>query len=112
METQIAAPRRGLAPAHPGEILKTIVLPALREEGTPTSKVAELLGVGRQTLYDLTEQRRPVSPEMALRLAKLLGNSPEHWMALQTAYDLWQARARLADGLEGIPTLPRPAEAA
>lgn len=105
MGPQAASLSRGKAPAHPGELLKDVILPALAEAGTPRTKVAELLGVGRQTLYDLLDGRRPMSPEMALRFGKLLGNSPEHWMNMQTAYDLAQARERLGEGLDAIPTL-------
>lgn len=95
--------KRGMPPMHPGEFLKTITLPALAEAGTSRTEVARLLGIGRQTLYDLVDARRPVTPEMALRLARLLGNTPEHWLAMQAAYDLAKARVALGPQLEAIP---------
>lgn len=107
-----AAPvKRGLAPVHPGVILRDVTLPALKAAGTPRTRVVELLGIGRSTLYDVLELRRPVTPELALRLGRLLGTSAEFWMNLQTAWDLWQARDKLSAELAAIPTIA-PAEPA
>jgi addiction module HigA family antidote len=104
------APRkRGLPPVHPGQVLREVTLPALKAAGTPRTRVVELLGIGRSTLYEVLEQRRPVTPELALRLGRLLGTTPELWMNLQTAWDLWQARERIADELAAIPTLEKAA---
>lgn len=67
------------------------------------SAIAEHLGISRQHLHDLLAERKPVTSQMAVRLGKLIGNSPEVWMRLQTAYDLWHAE-RETDTSK-IPTL-------
>jgi addiction module HigA family antidote len=92
----------GLPPVHPGEILREDVLPAL---GKSKVEIARLLGISRQTLYDILEERQPITPGMALRLGKLLGNGPELWVNLQRAYDLQIAERELAPVLARIPTL-------
>lgn len=93
---------RGLKPMHPGEILREDVLPAL---GKSKTEIARLLGVSRQTLYDILDEKQPVTPAMALRLGKLLGNGPSLWINLQRAYDLAAAERELAAELKKIPTL-------
>lgn len=93
---------KGLPPVHPGEILREIVLPAL---GRPKTEIAQLLGVSRQTLYDLLDGKQAVTAVMALRLGKLCGNGPDIWINLQTAHDLRQAREALGDEIDRIPTL-------
>ena len=82
---------------YPGETLREDVLPAL---GRTKTEVARLLGVSRQTLYDILRERHPVTPEMAVRLGKLCGNGPGLWLRLQQAYDLDQAERKLKDELE------------
>jgi antitoxin HigA-1 len=94
---------RGLKPMHPGEMLRQDVLPAL---GRSKSEIARLLGISRQTLYDILDEKQPVSPAMALRIGKLLGNGPELWINLQRAYDLATAERELAGEIKKIPTLP------
>jgi antitoxin HigA-1 len=76
-------------PTHPGEILREIALPNL---GRPKTGIADHLGISPQTLYDLMGEKQPVTPQMALRLGKLIGNGPSIWMNLQLVYDLWQPR--------------------
>jgi len=93
---------RGLKPMHPGEMLREDVLPAL---GRPKTEIARLLGVSRQTLYDILDEKQPVTPSMALRLGKLLGNGPDLWINLQRNYDLAIAERDLAEKLKKIPTL-------
>ncbi len=95
-------PTKRLRPTHPGEILREDVLPALDLTKT---RFAELLHVSRQTLYDLLGERQPVTPQMALRLGRLLGNGPEIWLRLQGAYDLATQAEALAPELERIPVL-------
>jgi addiction module HigA family antidote len=92
------APSR--APTHPGELLREDILPAL---GKSKSEIARLLGVSRQTLYDVLDENQSVTPAMAIRLGKLCGNGPELWIRMQTAHDLWKA-AREVD-VSNIPTL-------
>ncbi len=93
---------RGLKPMHPGEMLRQDVLPAI---GKSKSEIARLLGISRQTLYDILDEKQPVTPAMALRLGKLLGNGPDLWINLQRAYDLAAAERELAGEIRKIPTL-------
>lgn len=81
-------------PVHPGEIIKEVCLEALELTITDAAKH---LGVTRQTLSDLVNCKSGVSPEMALRLSQAFGSSPEAWLGMQTAYDLWQVRQRRPD---------------
>ena len=76
-------------PPHPGGIVKRECLEPL---GLSVSKAAEGLGVSRQALSELVNEKTSVSVEMAIRLSKAFGSSPETWLSLQTAYDLWEAR--------------------
>lgn len=91
-------------PTHPGAILRDIALPALTASKT---EIADLLGISRQTLYDILGEKQPVTPQMAVRIGKLLGNGPTVWVRMQSTYDLWQA-VQTVD-VSGIPTIPRPA---
>ncbi len=93
---------RGLKPLHPGELLRQDVLPAI---GKSKTEIARLLGISRQTLYDILDEKQPVTPAMALRLGKLLGNGPDLWINLQRAYDLAVAERELAGEIKKIPTL-------
>ena len=92
----------GLPPMHPGELLREDVIPAL---AIPKSEIARLLGISRQSLYDILAERQPVTPGMALRLGKLCGNGPELWLSLQRNHDLHVAREQLGAEIEKIPTL-------
>ncbi len=64
-----------IRPIHPGEMLREDVLPAL---GRPKTEIARLVGISRQTLYDILAERQPVTAQMAIRLGKLCGNGPGH----------------------------------
>ena len=75
-------------PTHPGEILREDFLP---DYGLTVASLAEAVGVSRQSINELLRERRAVSAEMALRLARLFGNSPEFWLNLQRTVDLWDA---------------------
>ena len=92
----------GLPAMHPGELLREDVLPAL---GRPKAEIARLLGISRQQLYDILDEKKPVTVETALRLGKLCGNGPSLWINLQQAWDLERAQVILADQLANIPTL-------
>ncbi len=77
-------------PAHPGEILKELVIHPL---GLSITEAAEHLGVSRKTLSKVLNGRGGVTPEMALRLEMVFGKpSADHWLRLQNAYDLWITR--------------------
>ncbi len=91
-----------LAPVHPGEILREDVLPAL---GRPKTEIARLLGISRQTLYDILNEKQPVTATMALRLGKMCGDGAEIWLDLQKRYDLAMAERELGDALDAIPRL-------
>lgn len=75
-------------PTHPGEMLAEDFLP---DYGLTIAGLARALGVSRQSVNELLRGRRAVSPEMALRLGRLFGNSPEFWLNAQQAVDLWDA---------------------
>ena len=92
----------GLAPMHPGEMLREDVLPAL---GRPKTEIARLLGISRQTLYDILNEKQPITAQMALRIGKLCGNGPDIWIRLQMRYDLQIAERELGDALDKIPLL-------
>ena len=78
-------------PPHPGGIVRRQCLQPL---GLSVTRAAEGLGVTRQALSDLVNERRGISTEMAIRLSKAFGSTPETWLGMQMAYDLWQARER------------------
>ena len=78
-------------PPHPGAIVRRQCLAPL---GLSVTRAAKGLGVTRQTLSDLVNGRAGVSVEMAVRLSKAFGSSPETWLGMQMAYDLWQMRPR------------------
>ena len=92
----------GLRPMHPGELLREDILPAV---GRPKTEIARLLGISRQTLYDILNEKQPVTPVMAMRLARMFGGGPESWINLQRDYDLRIAEAELGDALDAIPHL-------
>jgi len=92
----------GLAPVHPGEVLREDVLPALARS---KSEIAKLLGITRTTLYGILNGDQSVTSEMALRIGKLTDTSPKVWLNLQQDYDLRIGEHKLAAELERIPTL-------
>lgn len=100
--------KRGLPPMHPGEMLREITLPALKEEGIGKGDFAARLGVSRVMLDKLVKEASAVTPEMALRLARVLDTTPEFWMNLQTAWDLAKVREAAAAELAAIRPIPRP----
>ena len=75
-------------PTHPGEMLQEDFMP---DYGLTIAGLADAVGVSRQSINELVRGRRAVSPEMALRLARLFGNSAEFWLNAQRAVDLWDA---------------------
>ena len=86
MESMRNAKRR---PTHPGAILREDVLPALE---MTQIEFADRLGVSRLSVSELLHEKRALSPEMALRLSKLLDTSPESWLSMQAAVDIWELR--------------------
>ena len=89
-------------PTHPGEMLREDFLP---DYGLTRSGLAEALGVSRQSINELLHERRGISSAMALRLAKLFGNSPEFWLNAQRAVDLWDVAQAMQNDVTRIRTL-------
>jgi antitoxin HigA-1 len=84
-------------PPHPGAVLRDI------SEGLVQGKLADQLGVTRQTLSRILNGHASITAAMALRLAKVFPNSPpELWLKLQMQYDLWQAR-NAAKPVQSVP---------
>jgi addiction module HigA family antidote len=79
-------------PPHPGEIIREFCIEPLNISVT---EAAKSMGVTRKTLSALLNGRSGVSPEMALRLSKVFGRTPEGWLKLQLQYDLWQTKQML-----------------
>ena len=76
-------------PTHPGEVLREDVLPALDMTQT---ELAKRLGVSRLSVSELLLEKRALSPDMAVRIATLIGSTPESWLRMQEALDLWELR--------------------
>jgi len=91
--------QRRVRPTHPGEMLREDFLP---DYGLTIASFAKALGVSRQSVNELLRERRAVSPEMALRLARLFGNTPEFWLNAQRAVDLWEAERKIKTKVERI----------
>ena len=76
-------------PTHPGAVLREDVLPAL---GLTQGQLATHMGVSRLTISELVREKRGLSAEIAVRLAMVLRTSPETWLRMQQAVDLWEAQ--------------------
>ncbi len=93
---------RTVRPTHPGEMLREDFMP---DYALSVAGLAGALGVTRQTINELIRERRALSPEMALRLARLFGNSADFWLNAQRAVDLWDAAQTIGDQVERIRPL-------
>jgi addiction module HigA family antidote len=96
--------KRKRRPTHPGEILREDILPAARLR---QDKLAKFLGVSRRTISEILHERRPVTTDMAHRLARAFGTSPEIWRGLQQDVDLWDthhARCKEYDRIKRVAT--------
>ena len=78
------------------------VIPAT---GKTRSGIAALLGISRQHLYDILNERKPVSPAIAVRLGKLFGDGAGVWARMQSAYDTWSAERKLSNEIKRIRTI-------
>ena len=94
----------GLRPMHPGELLREEVIPGL---GRSADEAAALLGVPAPRFGLVLAERRPVTADLALRIGKLLGVTPESWIQMQVNYDLRTTEARMGAELAAVPTLRR-----
>lgn len=86
-------------PLHPGAVLDDIIA----DVGRSKTEIAGLLGISRQYLHALLDGRKPLSPAMAVRIAKAFGGSAGSWLRMQAAYDAWHAEREV--DVSGIPTL-------
>ena len=86
-------------PSHPGALLAEIIPPT----GRTKVEIAMLLGISRQQLYDILNERKPVSAGIAARLGKLFGDGATVWLAMQSAHDAWHAERDV--DVSGIPTI-------
>ena len=82
-------------PPHPGEFIQATYMEPFN---LSCRYLAEQLDVAASTLNRVVKMQGGISPEMALRLSKSLGRSAESWLAMQDAYDLWQAKKRIKLG--------------
>lgn len=87
-------------PTHPGAILREDVLPKL---GMSITKLAEELQITRQHLHGILREEKSITPNVALRLGKFIGNGPDIWLRMQDSYDLYHERTRIAQELKKIP---------
>jgi antitoxin HigA-1 len=85
-------------PPHPGEFITEVYL---EPNGLSGRELALKLGVAASTLSRILKGSSAVTPEMALRLSKALGRTPESWLSMQYNYDLWHARQRVNLGNVG-----------
>ncbi len=86
-------------PTHPGEILKEDFLSPL---GLTQTELAKALKTSFRTINEILNEKRSISPDMALRLSRYFGTSPDVWIGLQTDYDLYWARMKSQKTINGI----------
>ncbi len=86
-------------PTHPGAVLREDVFPALN---MPKTKIAQALGISRSMLYAILSEDAPITPNVALRLGKFLGNGPELWLDMQVAHDLAVTARDMKRELESV----------
>jgi addiction module HigA family antidote len=78
-------------PTHPGELLKEDIIIPL---GLTITEAAKDLGISRKHLSQITNGHKPISPEIAIRIAQATETSAESWINMQTKYDLWVAQQK------------------
>lgn len=88
-------------PTHPGRIVKT----NLEALGLSVNAAAIAIGVTRAALGNIVLEKSAISPEMALRLGKLMGGGPDLWMKMQADVDLWDARQKIGGEIKKIKQL-------
>jgi antitoxin HigA-1 len=82
--------RKRRKPTHPGELIREDLLP---EIGLTQAELAELMGVSRRTISEIVHERRGITPDIAFRLARVFNSTPELWMRMQQAVDLWETES-------------------
>ena len=88
-------------PTHPGEILREDVLPAL---GITQAVFASHLGVSRLTVSEVLHEKRGISAEMAVRIARVIGGTPQSWLHMQEAVDIWEVEQKFEKNPQSAPT--------
>jgi antitoxin HigA-1 len=84
------ANKRTRKPTHPGELIREDLLP---ETGISQTELAELTGVSRRTISEIIHERRRITPDLAFRFARVFNSTPEMWLNMQQAVDLWEAQS-------------------
>jgi len=87
-------------PTHPGAVLREDVLPEL---GITQATLANHLGVSRLTVSDLLHEKRALTAEMAVRISKVIGGTPESWLRMQEALDLWEIQEKFKSNPSTAP---------
>ena len=92
-------------PTHPGAILREDILPEL---SITQAALANYLGVSRLTVSEILHEKRGISAEMAVRISKVIGGTPESWLHMQEAVDLWEVEKRFISNpaIAPIPMKP------
>lgn len=91
----------GMPPIHPGEFLRE----TLDELGLTQAAFAQAIGVSPMRVSHILKGQRPVTAELALRLGRALGQTPQYWLNLQAAHDLKVAQAQFQDSLSAVQEL-------
>jgi addiction module HigA family antidote len=99
---------RVLSPPNPGKVLRQRIE---RDLDIAQDKLADALGVSRFTVNQVLNGRRAITPEMALRLERVIGTSPMMWLELQAAFELYATRDKLGEKLEALTPLLETADA-
>jgi len=94
--------RRTRKPTHPGELIREDLLP---DAGISQTDLARLMGVSRRTISEIIHERRKLTPDIAFRLAKVFNSTPEMWLNMQQAVDLWEANKNHGREYDKIPPL-------
>ncbi len=91
-------------PSHPGALIRNVILP---ETGLTISSLAERCGVARNTMSKIVNERGDVTEDLAIRLSRVLGSTPQFWIAMQTKLNLWkleQKNNRLYSRMKRVQT--------
>ncbi len=88
-------------PTHPGAIIREDVLPEL---GITQAQLANHLGVSRLSVSEILHEKRSVTAEMAVRISGVIGGTPESWLRMQEALDLWEANQKFDQDILTKPT--------
>ena len=94
-----------MPPIHPGAVLREDVIPAM---SISVTEFARRIGVSRQVLHRILAETNGITPEMALRIGRFLGNGPGLWLRMQKEFDLWQSEQKLREVLEAIKPFSQP----